>query len=196
MQNKTYACPKARRRATAALGRACPAPLPRRPPPPEPERPPINPAVNTELPRPSASPTHPRSHPRYSHIAPLARAAPRKPIPLPAPRRPAAACPGARRPHGTSAGPTPQRPAAHGGAGPTAQRSQCGRGKAAALHAGRCACAAVVPDGKRSPGGGGAGQGRTGGLHGAGSGACLPVGGIYSTDNDKKPLLLPVSIAL
>lgn len=134
MQNKTYACPKARRRATAALGRACPAPLPRRPPPPEPERPPINPAVNTELPRPSASPTHPRSHPQYSHIAPLARAAARKPIPLPAPRRPGRRLPRSPPPsrHQRRADPTETRGARRGGANRPAQPMRQGEGGRAA----------------------------------------------------------------
>lgn len=101
--------PQSKMPAAAPLGGACPAPLPRPPPPPEPEQPITSPRCRYRALLALCSP-----QPRYSHIAPLARAAARKPIPLPGPSRPA--CPAARRTHSTSAGPTPQRPAARGGA--------------------------------------------------------------------------------
>lgn len=156
-------------------GRACPAPLPRSPPPsepePEPEPPPITPSAATELPQPSAPP-NPGTH--TSHPSPGQR--PGNPSPCRDRPGPAAACPGARRPHSTSAGPTPQRPA----------RRTAGRGKRPAQpmrwqEGGRaarrkCACASAVPAGKRSPGGQTPGQGRN---SSRGQRRLLAVGGIY-----------------
>lgn len=111
-QSETYSCPKAKCQATAPLGRACPAPLPRPPPPPEPEQPPITPTAATELPGPSA-PLRPGTH--TSHPSPGQR--PGNPSPCRHRTGPGTTCPTAHCPHNTSAEPTPQRPAAHGGAG-------------------------------------------------------------------------------